>query len=110
VDLGRVTSIEKDHKPMDKATKGQEVCIKIEPCGGDAPKLLGRHFEITDTLVSKVGFLNLFFGECILFLFLINWIHQMRTSARANSDFLYSLFKRYPENLSTHVRIISGLT
>jgi translation initiation factor 5B len=39
---------------MDKAVKGQEVCIKIEPAGGEAPKMFGRHFDETDTLTSKV--------------------------------------------------------
>lgn len=55
LEIGRVTSIEINHKQVDRATKGQEVCIKIEPIPGDSPKLLGRHFEITDILVSKVN-------------------------------------------------------
>jgi translation initiation factor 5B len=55
LELGRVTSIEVNHKQMDKATKGQEVCIKIEPNGGEAPKMLGRHFEETDILYSKIS-------------------------------------------------------
>jgi len=54
LDIGRVTSIEINHKQMDRATKGQEVCIKIEPTG-DSPKMLGRHFEETDLLVSKIS-------------------------------------------------------
>lgn len=54
VELGRVTSIEVNHKNVDKATTGQEVCIKIENMGGDAPKMYGRHFDHTDMLVSKV--------------------------------------------------------
>ena len=49
-----MTSIENNHKVVDKATKGQEVCIKIEPLPGDAPKLYGRHFDHTDILFSKV--------------------------------------------------------
>jgi len=55
VDLGRVSSIEINHKPVDRATKGQEVCIKIDPIPGDAPKMFGRHFEATDILVSKIS-------------------------------------------------------
>lgn len=54
LELGRVTSIEINHKQVDRATKGQEVCIKIEPIPGDSPKMLGRHFEITDLMVSKI--------------------------------------------------------
>lgn len=54
VDIGVVTSIEMNHKPVDSAKKGQEVCVKIEPIPGEAPKMFGRHFEATDILVSKV--------------------------------------------------------
>ena len=31
-----------------------EICIKIEGAQGEAPKLLGRHFEVTDQIVSKI--------------------------------------------------------
>ena len=44
-----------NHKPVDIARKGSEVCIKIEPTPGDAPKLYGRHFDLEDMLVSKVN-------------------------------------------------------
>ena len=54
VEIGRVTTIEVNHKTLDSARKGQEVCLKIEHFGSDAPKLLGRHFEATDILVSRV--------------------------------------------------------
>ncbi|EDS43169.1 conserved hypothetical protein [Culex quinquefasciatus] len=53
VDLGVVTSIEANHKQIETARKGQEVCIKIEPIPGETPKMFGRHFEETDMLVSK---------------------------------------------------------
>ncbi|CAF0921562.1 unnamed protein product, partial [Didymodactylos carnosus] len=55
VDLGRVISIELNHKSLEVARKGQEVCIKIEPLGGEAPKMFGRHFDETDTLMSKIS-------------------------------------------------------
>lgn len=55
VDLGVVTSIENNHKPVESARKGMEVCIKIEPVPGEAPKMFGRHFDETDFLVSKVS-------------------------------------------------------
>ncbi|KAJ1118406.1 hypothetical protein NDU88_006597 [Pleurodeles waltl] len=55
VDIGIVTSIEVNHKQVDMAKKGQEVCIKIEPIPGDSPKMFGRHFEATDFLVSKIN-------------------------------------------------------
>uniref|UniRef100_A0A3Q1IAE3 Eukaryotic translation initiation factor 5B n=1 Tax=Anabas testudineus TaxID=64144 RepID=A0A3Q1IAE3_ANATE len=54
VDIGVVTSIEVNHKSVDSAKKGQEICIKIEPIPGESPKMYGRHFEATDLLVSKI--------------------------------------------------------
>ncbi|XP_038674103.1 eukaryotic translation initiation factor 5B isoform X2 [Scyliorhinus canicula] len=55
VDIGIVTSIEVNHKQVDFARKGQEVCIKIEPIPGESPKMYGRHFEATDFIVSKIS-------------------------------------------------------
>ncbi|XP_032686654.1 eukaryotic translation initiation factor 5B isoform X2 [Odontomachus brunneus] len=55
VDLGMVTSIEYNHKPVESARKGQEVCIKIEPTPGETPKMFGRHFEAKDFLISKIS-------------------------------------------------------
>ena len=40
---------------MDKATAGQEVCVKIEPTG-EAPRMFGRHFTHEDMIMSKVPF------------------------------------------------------
>ncbi|XP_058474603.1 eukaryotic translation initiation factor 5B [Solea solea] len=54
VDIGVVTSIEMNHKSVDSAKKGQEICIKIEPIPGESPKMFGRHFEATDIMVSKI--------------------------------------------------------
>ncbi|EDW33684.1 GL13259 [Drosophila persimilis] len=55
VDIGIVTSIESNHKNIDSARKGQEICIKIEPIPGESPKMFGRHFEAEDMLVSKIS-------------------------------------------------------
>lgn len=55
LDIGVVTSIEFNHKQVETARKGQEVCIKIEPIPGESPKMFGRHFDETDMLVSKVS-------------------------------------------------------
>lgn len=52
--LGRVFSIESNHKAIQEARTGQEVCIRIDPVEGEAPKLYGRHFDHTDLLISKV--------------------------------------------------------
>jgi len=54
VDIGVVTSIEVNHKSVESAKKGQEICIKIEPIPGESPKMYGRHFEATDVIVSKI--------------------------------------------------------
>ncbi|KAM3585547.1 uncharacterized protein V6R79_020678 [Siganus canaliculatus] len=54
VDIGVVTSIEINHKSVEVAKKGQEICVKIEPIPGEAPKMFGRHFEATDIIVSKI--------------------------------------------------------
>lgn len=54
LELGRVTSIQINNKDIENARRGQEVCIKIEHHGSDAPKLYGRHFDHTDMLVSKI--------------------------------------------------------
>lgn len=54
INVGIVTSIENNHKPVDSARKGQEVCVKIENVPGETPKLFGRHFDETDMLVSKI--------------------------------------------------------
>ncbi|XP_028324526.1 eukaryotic translation initiation factor 5B [Gouania willdenowi] len=54
VDIGIVTSIEVNHKSVEVAKKGQEICVKIEPIPGESPKMYGRHFEATDVIVSKI--------------------------------------------------------
>ncbi|XP_074114704.1 eukaryotic translation initiation factor 5B [Cotesia typhae] len=55
IDLGVVTSIEYNHKDVETARKGQEVCVKIEPIPGEAPKMYGRHFDDKDIIVSKIS-------------------------------------------------------
>lgn len=55
LDIGHVSSIENNNKPVDIARKGMEVCIKIEAVSGDSPKMFGRHFDHTDLLYSKIS-------------------------------------------------------
>ncbi|XP_044313758.1 eukaryotic translation initiation factor 5B [Drosophila rhopaloa] len=55
VDIGIVTSIESNHKQIESARKGQEICIKIDPIPGESPKMFGRHFEAEDMLISKIS-------------------------------------------------------
>jgi translation initiation factor 5B len=54
INLGRVTSIERDHKQIPVCKKGQpSVAVKIE-MGGNQP-IYGRHLEESDTLYSLIS-------------------------------------------------------
>eukprot|EP00794_Sanderia_malayensis_P007046 gene7046-7837_t len=53
-DIGVVTGIEANHKNLERATAGQEVCIKIDSTG-DAPRMYGRHFTHEDIVMSKIS-------------------------------------------------------
>ncbi|KAL8617183.1 hypothetical protein ACOMHN_014353 [Nucella lapillus] len=53
--IGRVGGIEFNHKSVEIARTGQEVCIKILALPGEAPKMFGRHFDADDVLVSKIS-------------------------------------------------------
>ena len=44
-----------NHKEQETARKGEEVCIKVEPVPGEAPKMFGRHFDENDMVVSKIS-------------------------------------------------------
>ena len=68
MDIGIVTSIEINHKPVEKTRKGVEVCVKIETPPGDAPKMFDRHFGYEDELVSKVSYWNSYCLHWLLWL------------------------------------------
>lgn len=56
IDIGRIASIENNHKPVDYAKKGQKVAIKIVGSNPEEQqKMFGRHFEIDDELVSHIS-------------------------------------------------------
>ncbi|XP_027148189.1 eukaryotic translation initiation factor 5B-like isoform X2 [Coffea eugenioides] len=56
IDIGRIASIENNHKPVDYAKKGQKVAIKIVGSNPEEQqKMFGRHFEIEDELVSHIS-------------------------------------------------------
>ncbi len=55
LEVGICTSIESNHKEVEVARKGEEICIKIDPIPGESPKMFGRHFDETDLLVSKIS-------------------------------------------------------
>ena len=61
--LGICTGIQHNQKEIDSAKKGEEVCIKIEAPGGDAPKMFGRHFDEKDLLMSRVSWRRFTVGD-----------------------------------------------
>ncbi|OJA18356.1 hypothetical protein AZE42_00733 [Rhizopogon vesiculosus] len=57
IDLGKVTSLEINHKPFDivkKSQAGGGVAVKIEHAVYESGKMFGRHFEEKDELFSHI--------------------------------------------------------
>lgn len=55
IDIGKIASIEINHKQVDTATKGQKVAIKIVSSNSEEQqKMFGRHFDMEDELVSHI--------------------------------------------------------
>ncbi len=55
LDLGRIASLELNHKPVDRAHRGDSVAMKIEAsCAAEHGRAFGRHFDATDRIVSRV--------------------------------------------------------
>ncbi|KAL3621460.1 hypothetical protein CASFOL_036372 [Castilleja foliolosa] len=55
-EIGRIASIEDNHKLVHYAKKGQKVAIKIIGSNPDEQqKMFGRHFKMEDELVSKIS-------------------------------------------------------
>ncbi|CAL4895204.1 unnamed protein product [Urochloa decumbens] len=56
IDIGKIASIEINHKQVDTATKGQKVAIKIIANNSDEQqRSFGRHFDMEDELVSRIS-------------------------------------------------------
>ncbi|XP_022158541.1 eukaryotic translation initiation factor 5B-like [Momordica charantia] len=56
IDIGRIASIENNHKPVDYAKKGQKIAIKIVGHSSEEQqKMYGRHFDLEDELVSHIS-------------------------------------------------------
>ncbi|ESQ27439.1 hypothetical protein EUTSA_v10018018mg [Eutrema salsugineum] len=55
IDIGRIASIENNHKPVDYAKKGNKVAIKIVASNPEEQKMFGRHFDMEDELVSHIS-------------------------------------------------------
>ncbi|GLU16540.1 hypothetical protein SLE2022_329710 [Rubroshorea leprosula] len=55
IDIGRIASIENNHKPVDIAKKGSKVAIKIVGSNPEEQqKMYGRHFDVEDELASHI--------------------------------------------------------
>eukprot|EP00798_Chlamydomonas_sp_ICE-L_P031196 gene31196-6343_t len=55
IDLGRIASMELNHKSVDTAKVGQSVAMKIESQNGEqGSRLYGRHFDFNDPIVSRI--------------------------------------------------------
>uniref|UniRef100_A0A061RKG6 Eukaryotic translation initiation factor 5B n=1 Tax=Tetraselmis sp. GSL018 TaxID=582737 RepID=A0A061RKG6_9CHLO len=56
IDLGRVASLEKEHKAVDEARVGDMVAMKLEATNAnEGSRLYGRHFDHKDELVSHIS-------------------------------------------------------
>ena len=56
VALGKIESMELNHKSVEKAQRGDNVAVKIQSTSPEeAAKLFGRHFDHTDKLVSHIS-------------------------------------------------------
>ncbi|KAK6923409.1 Translation initiation factor IF- 2, domain 3 [Dillenia turbinata] len=54
--IGKIASIENNHKPVDRAKKGDKVAIKIIGSSSEEQqRSFGRHFDIDDELVSQIS-------------------------------------------------------
>jgi len=55
IDLGRIASLEHNHKAVEKATRGQTVAMKIQSqIALEGTRMYGRHFDSNDELISRV--------------------------------------------------------
>ena len=55
IDLGRIASMELNHKAVDTARAGQSVAMKIDSTNSaEQSRLYGRHFDHNDQLVSRL--------------------------------------------------------
>ena len=52
ISIGKVISIQSDHKELEEAFTHKEVCIKINT---DNNMQIGRHFDENDILLSKIN-------------------------------------------------------
>ena len=55
IDIGKIASMELNHKQVEKALPGQSVAMKIQAVSSaESSRLYGRHFDHKDELVSRI--------------------------------------------------------
>jgi translation initiation factor 5B len=55
IEIGKIASMELNHKQVDTAKPGQSVAMKIQPgTATESSRLYGRHFDHKDMLVSRM--------------------------------------------------------
>ena len=55
IEIGRVASIERDHKAVEKAVVGDQCAIKVVPQNAaQGNRVYGRHFHDNDTFASVI--------------------------------------------------------
>uniref|UniRef100_A0A7S0PNH4 Eukaryotic translation initiation factor 5B n=1 Tax=Micromonas pusilla TaxID=38833 RepID=A0A7S0PNH4_MICPS len=55
IDIGKIASMEHNHKQVEKALPGQSVAMKIQAVSSaESSRLYGRHFDHKDELVSRI--------------------------------------------------------
>merc|ERR1712048_1278118 len=55
LDIGRITSIVMNERPLQVAKKGQRVCVKLEQDASQAHICLGHHFKHENMLYSRIS-------------------------------------------------------
>merc|ERR1712046_39976 len=55
ISIGRIVSMQKDHKEVSTAVKGDDIACKIEQSANDQEYYYGRHFNHEDKLISKIS-------------------------------------------------------
>eukprot|EP01126_Amoeba_proteus_P034745 TRINITY_DN3473_c0_g2_i12.p1 TRINITY_DN3473_c0_g2~~TRINITY_DN3473_c0_g2_i12.p1 ORF type:complete len:366 (-),score=97.10 TRINITY_DN3473_c0_g2_i12:106-1203(-) len=54
LELGKITKIERDHKTLEEAREGEDVCVEITQSEDKQQYMFGRQFDHEDELYSKI--------------------------------------------------------
>lgn len=74
IEIGRIASMELNHKPVDTAKRGDAVAMKIEPHNAtEATRLFGRHFTEKVTSFGSLVNVEVLGLSAVLPLILLRW-------------------------------------